>query len=212
MWLSMLVFVDESGDAGMKDRPGTSSFFVICAVLFFENADAQTCDAKIEELRAKCFGGSGREFKFNKCCAEHRKSFLQAMVGQEFLYLGFVLNKCKLYGPGFQFKESFYKYTCKLLFENAKPYLSNATVIIDGSGERDFRRELQAYLKKKINTEGEIIRKVKIEASHKNNLLQLADMVVGSLARSFRKDKANCFEYRSIIGRKEMKVQTWPQK
>ncbi len=208
----MLVFVDESGDAGMKKKPGSSEFFIICAILFFENSDAHACDVKIAELRARCFGGSGREFKFNKCCDEHRKAFLKAMADQQFLYLGFVLNKCKLYGPGFQFKEPFYKYTCKLLFENAKKYLTNAIVVIDGCGEREFRRELQRYLKNKINTEGQTISKVKIEASHNNNLLQLADMIVGALARSYRRDKPNRYQYRSIIDGKELYVQTWPKK
>src|SRR5580698_5565051 len=111
----MLAFVDESGDAGMKNKPGSSALFVICAVLFLDNEDAHACDARISELRVECFGQKQREFKFNKCGDQHRKVFLRGVMGQEFLYIAFVLNKAKLYGPGFQFKESFYKYTCKLL-------------------------------------------------------------------------------------------------
>jgi hypothetical protein len=209
----MLAFVDESGDAGMKNKPGSSALFVICAVLFLDNEDAHACDARISELRVECFGQKQREFKFNKCGDQHRKVFLRGVMGQEFLYIAFVLNKAKLYGPGFQFKESFYKYTCKLLFENAKRYLSDASVVIDGSGNREFRKQLQSYLKKKINIDKEkTIKKVKIEASHRNNLLQLADMIVGALARSFREDKAGCGEYRDIISRAELGVQIWPRK
>ncbi len=33
----MLVFVDESGDSGMKGKEGSSALFVITAVLFEEN-------------------------------------------------------------------------------------------------------------------------------------------------------------------------------
>ena len=185
----MLAFVDESGDAGMQKKYGSSEFFVYCAVLFFDNADAEACDKRIGELRQECFGNKNSEFKFNKCCCRaHRLRFLGEIARYDFLYLAFVLNKAKLYGPGFRFKEPFYKYTCKLLFENAKPYLRNASVIIDGSGDRVFRKQFQKYLKEKINTNRETISKVKIEKSHRNNLLQLADMVVGSVARYYRKD------------------------
>ncbi len=161
----MLVFVDESGDPGVRQKRGSSALFIIAAVIFIENEDAHACDSKINELRRRCFGNNTTEFKFNKCCREYRLAFLEGIAGGEFLYLAFVLNKDKLFGPGFQNKDSFYKYTSKLLFENAKPYLADAAVTIDGSGNREFRRQLQSYLKRKINTDSETIRKVKIEAS-----------------------------------------------
>jgi hypothetical protein len=208
----MLVFVDESGDPGMKGKPGTSGLFVISGVIFAQTGDAQACDKRIDKLRKECFGSQNREFKFNKCCEELRKRFLCSVVEQEFRYWGFVLNKSKLYGPGFQYKESFYKYTSKLLFENAKSYLSNATVVIDGSGNREFRNQLQTYLKSKINTEEKVIKKVKIEGSHSNNLLQLADMIAGALARHFREDKNDRFEYRKIVQSREIGLQVWPRK
>ena len=207
----MLVFVDESGDPGMRQKRGSSALFIIAAVIFVENEDAEACDLRIDELRRQCFGNSTTEFKFNKCCRAYRLSFLQGIAGKEFLYLAFVLNKDKLYGPGFREKDSFYKFTSKLLFENAKPFLSEASVTIDGSGNREFRRQLQSYLKRKINTDSETIRKVKIEASHGNNLLQLADMVCGAVARSFRDGKADRFHYRKVIGGKELKVIFWPK-
>jgi hypothetical protein len=196
---------------GMRQKPGSSELFVISAVIFVETEDAAACDRRIDELRRNCFGDRPREFKFNKCCYDHRLTFLKGIAGQEFLYLSFVLNKSKLFGPGFQQKETFYKYTSKLLFDNAKSFLTKATVVIDGSGNGEFRSELQAYLKRKINTDRETIRKVKTEASHTNNLLQLADMVCGAVARSYREGKDDRFSYRRIIGRKELKVIFWPK-
>jgi hypothetical protein len=207
----MLVFVDESGDPGMQQKRGSSSLFIITAVIFLDLEDASACDHRIDELREQCFHNHRQEFKFNKCCHDHRMAFLRAMGDYEFLYLTFVLNKAKLLGPGFQNKSSFYKYTSRLLFENAKSYLSRATVVIDGSGNREFRRELQSYLKRKINTETLAISKVKTEASHTNNLLQLADMICGAVARSYREEKGERFVYRRIIGRKELKIVFWPK-
>ena len=131
--------------------------------MFVATEDAIACDRMIDGLRKECFGIAAKEFKFNKCCRDHRETFLKRAAEQEFLYLAFVLNKDKLTGPGFQFKEPFYKFASKLLFENAKDYLDSATVVIDGSGNREFRDQLQTYLKKKINTDAQVIRKIKTE-------------------------------------------------
>jgi len=88
------------------------------------------------------------EFHFNKCRKHFREQFLKAVAPYQFFYYGIVINKDpgKLWGEGFQYKESFYKYACSLVFENAKAFLSNATVVIDGSGSKDFRRQLERYL------------------------------------------------------------------
>lgn len=207
----MLVFVDESGDPGMKGKDGSSALFVITAVIFEDNEDADECDRAISQVRRELYSGRNVEFHFNKCCNAHRVQFLKAVAPINFFHLSFVLDKNKLYGPGFAYKETFYKYTAKLLFENAKPYLKNATVTMDRSGNRDFRTQLEKYLKTKINVDGELIRKVKSEPSHSNNLIQLADMVCGSVARSFKSEKADRAVYRKIIGHRELDVQLWPK-
>lgn len=208
----MLVFVDESGDSGMKHKKGSSELFVVVAVIFFENIDANVCDDAIAALKLACFKNKNTEFKFNKCCRDHRRKFFLHVEDLDYLYVAFVFNKAKMYGPGFQFKSPFYKYACKLLFVSAKPYLQRASVTIDGSGDRVFRKQLQTYLKAKINTERETIKKVKLESSHSNNLLQLADMVCGAVARSYKTTKANCDEFRLLIRRHELGTTVWPKK
>ncbi len=97
------------------------------------------------------------------------------------------------------------------MFENAKGFLDRATVTIDGSGSKDFRHQLERYLKKRINDPKQhLIKKVKVQDSSGNNLLQLADMVVGATCRSFG-TKADASSYRQIIAHKEIYVQTWPK-
>ena len=141
-------------------------------------------------------------------------AFLQAVAPYDFFYYGIVLNKDpqKLWGAGFRDKQSFYKYACSLVFENAKEKLQNATVIIDKSGNLDFRRQLEKYLKRRINPVNsmKIISKVKMQRSHGNNLLQLADYVAGVINRSVqKKDVGN--EYKKVIAHREIFVQIWPR-
>lgn len=48
----MLVFVDESGDSGLKLGDGSSDFFVLTLVIFSKNEDATSADILIDSIRA----------------------------------------------------------------------------------------------------------------------------------------------------------------
>jgi hypothetical protein len=68
---------------------------------------------------------------------------------------------------------------------------------------------LEKNLKRQMtNPDGSCgIRKVTMERSHSNNLVQLADMVCGALARSCASVDDR---FRDLIRGKEKFVQTWP--
>jgi len=208
----MLVFFDESGDSGMKRKAGSSRLFIVTAVLFEENAEAETCDFKIADLKRRLGLRENFEFHFNSCSDHFRRSFFETITASEFFYHSVVLNKSKLWGEGFKEKNSFYKYAAGLVFENARSNLSQAKVVIDKCGNRDFRRELSKYLQRRMNEGNQVlIRKISMEPSHSNNLLQLADMVCGAVSRSFDTEKANRFEFRRIVNHRELRVQVWPR-
>jgi hypothetical protein len=62
-----------------------------------------------------------------------------------------------------------------------------------------------------LNNPGQrFIHKVKTQDSRKNNLLQLADMIVGAIHRSFG-TKTDADQYRTIINHREIRVQLWPK-
>lgn len=179
----MLAFVDESGDPGRKLGRGSSLYFIVAIVTFEDNDDANKCDHAITDLRTKLKLPPGYEFHFSHNSKRIKEAFLKAVAPFPFFYHAFALNKDpqKLTGVGFDNKESLYKITARFTFENAKPHLHNASVVIDRSGERKFRDELAAYLRKRILDDGgnHLIKKVKIQRSNGNNLLQLADYVAG---------------------------------
>jgi hypothetical protein len=210
---SNVMFIDESGDPGLKLGAGSSKYFIVTLVAFEDDEEALAADTRIEMLKTELGFSSNFEFHFNNLKPAHRKTFLNAVAPYNFFYFGIVINKRKLRGPGFHFKESFYKYACGLVFENAKPRLHNATVIIDGSGSKDFRKQLSTYLKRKVRDVGSgncEIKKVKIQDSRSNNLLQLADMICGSVARCYS-GKAEARECRELVAHREIYVQFWPK-
>jgi hypothetical protein len=209
----MLVFIDESGDPGLKIKEGSSRYFVVSLVIFEDKEEALVCDQRIGLLRKELKYPEDFEFHFKSNSHKIRLTFLEAIRPYNFFYFGIVLNKDpkKLWGEGFKTKESLYKYTCGLVFENAKPYLKEATIILDKSGTKVFRNQLAKYLRRKINIEGvRIIKKVKIQRLKGNNLLQLADYIAGVINRVVQKKKS-AQDYRRLIAHKEIYVQIWPK-
>ena len=207
----MLVFIDESGDVGMKLDSGSSQFFTITVVGFTDFEEAIKADRLIDSLRQKT--GVKPEFKFSKLSSSNKLQFFQEIAACDFGYWSVVINKAVLIEQGFQEKDPFYKYACKLVCLTAKESLENSLVVIDGSGSREFRHQFQTYLKKNLNNKDDDLPKiktVKIEDSHKNNLIQLADMVCGAVARSYS-EKSDRNIYREILRKKERSVQFWPK-
>jgi len=207
----MLVFIDESGDSGLKIEKGSSRYFTVGLVVFEDREDALACDQRISLLKNELGLPVNYEFHFKRNSDKVRRAFLQAVAPYNFFYYGIVINKNpeKLWGDGFRNKESFYKYACGLIFENAKEKLEKAIVVIDESGNLDFKRQLAKYLRRK--TGSGIIKKVKMQRSEGNNLLQLADYVASIINRSVQNKKKWSDDYRKIIAHREIYVQIWPK-
>jgi Zn-dependent M32 family carboxypeptidase len=172
--------------------------------------EANACDNRIQLLKKELGKPDSWEFHFKENSHRIREEFLKAVVRYEFFYYSFIVNKKNLYSENLiGNKDSFYKYTCSLVFENAKDKLDNAIVLIDESGNRDFKKSLQKYLKNRMNDyDRKVIKKVKMQKSHTNNLLQLADYVAGVMNRNVlgNDDKG----FRKIISGREIHVQIWP--
>ena len=149
----MLVCIDESSDSGLKIDRGSSRYFTIGLVVFEDNDEAVLCDQRIQLLKSEIGWSKMSEFHFKRNSHRVRESFLKAVAPYNFFYYGIVINKDprKLWVERFRNKESFYKYACGLVFENAKEKLLDATVVIDESGNLDFKRQLGKYLRNKMN-------------------------------------------------------------
>lgn len=209
----MLVLIDESGDSGLKLIEGSSKYFVVSLVVFEDNEEAIACDQRIELLKRELRWDSNSEFHYKYNSNKVREVFFRAVSQYNFFYYSISINKDpkKLTGDGFKFKSSFYKYACSLVFENAKEKLIDSTVIIDKNGNRDFRTELDRYLKKKMNSsEAKRIKKVKQEDSKTNNLLQLADYICG-VTHANLKGKKGSTKLKKLISHREIYSQVWPK-
>jgi ribonuclease HII len=188
-----ILIIDESGDAGISNKEGVSKYITF-GVVFFENLiSAQECDSKLEILKNQM--GIDTEFKFSKLSTNKRLRFLKEIVNSEFYFFYVTIDKQSIVKSGNFDEASFYKYACSLGFLLAKPYLENAVVIVDGSGSKEFQNVFKKYINNQLDGK---ISKFKIQDSKKNNLIQLADMVAGSVAKR-TSIKAERDQYYNII-------------
>lgn len=208
----MLVLIDESGCSGFKFGHGSSPFFTIVLLLFIDSNEAARAERRIVELRRALRVGERFEFHFTKVRQDFREAFLRAVAPVDFSYFAVTVNKKELTAGLFPREEALFRHACGLAFECAKPYLHHASVIIDGSAGRVFKRELSTYLRQRVRSERDValIRKVKMEDSARNSLLQMTDMVCGAVARSFtaRPDAEVC---RNLISHREVVRLVWPR-
>lgn len=83
---------------------------------------------------------------------------------------------------------------------NNNDTILNAKIKIDGSGDRIFRQNFLTYLRKELNSRDKIIMKqCKMIDSKKDVLIQMADMVAGSINRFYNNDKKDNIIYKNII-------------
>ena len=193
----MLVFIDESGDAGFKLDKGSTPIFVMAMVIFATPDDAAQTAAAIDASEARRLHKP--EFKFSKCSDDIRDAFCRAVARCPFKVRAIVVRKEVLYSPRLKAdKDRFYEYFVKQMMIWDGGALQDARVIIDGSGDRAFRRDLNAALRRRL-TEG-AIRDVRFKDSHRDVLVQLADMCAGAIARSYRKDRDTPHRWRRMLG------------
>ena len=192
----MLIFIDESGCAGFKFTRGSMEHFVVAMVMFRDRADARRTTDLIRQAQIdlKIYP----EFKFSDSRDEVRDEFFKRVLDQRFEIRAVVAHKQSIYSAHLrENKERFYNYFVKTLVKYNADSMSAADVRIDGSGDRVFKRELNAYLRRE--TPAGCIGSVKFIDSRRDYLVQLADMCVGAIARSYRADRSSPDRWRKMI-------------
>lgn len=201
----MLVFIDESGDAGFKMSKGSSSTFVVALVIFDDELEAEETALRIKKLRRELKKSEKFEFKFNKCSRELRINFLKTVCTAKFRIRAIVFKKESIYSGHLRSKkDSFYYFALRQVLEHNNKSIKNAKIRLDGLGEKSFKNNLIVYLRKSLNSNTQkIMQNLRFRDSQKDVLIQLADMIAGTLRRYYDKTSEDREIYRKIIKRRE---------
>jgi Protein of unknown function (DUF3800) len=203
----MLVFVDESGDPGFKLERGSSAVFTAALVAFRDveqaRATHEAIDATAAQLRVR------PEFKFSKCRPQVRDAFFETVHPFEFSVRAMVVQKSRVHSAHLRSdKEAFYSFFVTSMLNFDDGLLEAARVIIDGSGDRVFKREMGAYFRRHLG-KGKV-KSIQYSNSAGDRLIQLADMCAGAIGRSFKHDRSDRNRWRNMLGRKIEHVWEFP--
>lgn len=198
----MLVFIDDSGDPGFKLGRGSSQFFVIACAVFEDNLDAEETALLMKRYRRDLRWPDEREFKFNKTRKDFVKELLSRVSGCNFKIRAIAIDKSKIYSHELKNKQdSFYNYAIKEVLSKSS-LLKDADIRLDGHSGREYKKSTITYLRREVNKRSKKIAKVRFVDSRTNNLIQLADLVAGSIHRKYQTDKTDHKDYLEIVNKR----------
>jgi hypothetical protein len=202
----LLVLIDESGCPGFKLTKGSTPFFIVGMVIFKDFAQAEAASKAINELRQTL--SVNPEFKFSKTHPTVKDKFFDKICQYDFEVRALVVDKSTIYSQRLRNDtDSFYNYFVKMLMQYDNDVLKNASIKIDGSGDKEFKKALTAYLRQRIGEHK--IKKFKFTDSKKDNLIQLADMVVGAIARSYSATRKDANRWLDILNHRGKIKSVW---
>lgn len=190
-----LVFIDDSGDPGFKTNNGASRMFVIACIIFDSPYDAEFASAGIKVLKEKMGWKQIREFKFHRATEEQKEIFFKNAKKYDFHIRAVVVDKTKITEPQLKKSDSFYNFIITSVLQRFEK-MNNARIKLDGSGSKDFRRRSTSNLRKNLNRHGQYrVANFSLEDSRDNTLIQLADMVAGSVRAKYDPSKKTKQDY-----------------
>lgn len=204
-----LIFIDDSGDPGFKLV--SSSNFVMAAAVFIDPEVAFSLSEHISEYRRSLGWRDDYEFKFAKIRKDIIINLLNMVTSYNFQIYAAYVNKSSLqYTAPIVDKEKLYNWTIKELLSTIP--LANAKIEIDGRSSRQNMYHTATYLRRAINSDKSKKLTIKFEDSVDDNLIQLADIIAGSIHRYVDASKTDYATYMKIIKTKIVQLKRIDQK
>lgn len=212
----MFVFVDESGCTGMKLGRGSSDHFTLVAVVFRDRESAKAARRAIQQLRVELKRKPLSEFKYNRAGRDCKRRFFEVASKLDFRIHSFTLNKAGLAPGSLSESKRMYRKVTGWTLENLMDSLAGsaapraATLIFDACGDREFYDYFQRFAEHLARTrlKNNAVINVRAQASHTEDLLQLADMVCGAIAHH-RLGKKLPFDF-GVLESRFSTFRSWP--
>lgn len=208
-------FIDEYGDKSIEfDKEGVSTHFIVTAVIV-DRDKIVDINAKIDELRTKYRNGA--ELKSNKIKDKNfqkRLDLLKEISELDINIYSIVVDKRRIYQEsGLQYRSSFFKYVNNLLDSELYFYFPYLELVADEHGDEKFMSGFIEYVEKN-HFQTDLFRKpsFRFGDSENENLIQVADIIAGSLARYYDPKKMieGKDEIIEILKEKTLQHRIWP--
>jgi hypothetical protein len=207
----VIAFADEFGNNSF-DFESQGSHFIIASVIVNVDELSQI-QIELERIRKKYFQTG--EIKSNKVKDNHnrRKLILNELSSLNFSVYAVVIDKRKLFGEGFKFKQSFYKYLNGILYKELYRTFPQLELKVDEHGGNDFMRSFKKYVQKNHIRNLFSGSDFFIEKSHNDLGVQLADFMAGTLGFIFDQNKKSdsSKEFLEILSPKLISLNHFPK-
>ena len=191
MKTKQLVFIDDSGDPGVKSH--SSSHFVMSAVVFNDDLVAEETALTMRKFRRQLGWTDDHEYKFSKTKKDYIKQALRLVSQYDFDVYAVVINKAKFH----EMPKNLY-HDCASELLKLIP-LKKAAIKIDGHAGTNYTKRAISGVRKNANVVAGQIADIKFADSKENVLVQLADLVASSIFRSTQIKKADHNDYVAIL-------------
>lgn len=196
-----LIFVDDSGDPGLTGSP--SEYLVMAAVAFNDAKNAELVSREISECRKTLGWAENCEFKFRKTNKKIVARILDLASRYDFaIYATYIKKETYKNIPPIVNTNKMSQWLIGELLQSIP--MDVAKIEIDGKPtDRQTERIQITRLRKIVDPKHSKHLNIKYEDSAKDNLIQLADLVAGSINRYLNTDKT---DYKKYIGIVEPKI------
>lgn len=184
-------YIDESGSYGFNFE-NHNTHFVVTVILVEKGEKTLALEQELKNIQAEVFNGA--EIKSNKIKDRTRQRIFTRIKNFEFNYYSIVVDKREIYDDSGvrNWKESFYKYLNRQLYNKLFNTFSRITVFADEMIDNKFIVSFKKYLI--TETQNTLFQQVRFADSEAHTIIQLADIVSGTINRFIsRKSRVNVF-------------------
>lgn len=177
-------YIDESGSYGFNFS-NHNTHFVVTVVLVEKGEKTTVLEQEINNIRAEIFNNS--EIKSNRIKDRTRLRIFERIKDFEFNYYSLIIDKREISDDSgvHNWKKSFYKYLNRQLYFKLFNTFSRITLFADEMIDKKFIDSFQKYLL--TETQNTLFQQVHFSKSEDYNLIQLADLISGTINRNISK-------------------------
>ncbi len=208
----VVAFADEFGNNSFNFEE-QGSHFIIASVIINQDELSQVF-ADLEVIRKKYFQTG--EIKSNKVKYKHNRRILilKELEKIKFSIYAVIIDKRQLFGEGFKYKKSFYKYLNGILYKELFRTFPQLELKVDEHGGNDFMKSFKKYVEKNHIRDLFSGSEFYVQKSHNDLGVQLADFVAGTLGYIFdetkKSDKSSLFL--NLLSKKLISLNNFPKK
>jgi hypothetical protein len=206
-------FTDEYGDPNLStEKAGVSTFFILTAVLV-PAAAVDEIRRRADRIRSAHFGPGEMKSSSVGQDDKRRLRVLAEITELDFTFYSLAVDKRELdRESGLAYRRSFFKYINRRLYERVYRNVANVTLIADKHGTEEFLKGFLTYVDKTLPLDLFTRRDISFADSRAEIMLQIADMLSGSLARILDPGKRSpeAATILSLLQKRALSWEVWP--